>query len=216
MKLASEGGRGGVEVEEHDGADEGCGEDHHSGCQQSAPGFEQEQQSGPEKVELFFDAERPGVIEGPGALLVIVHGVGESVEDVAGLERNQAEAGQDHDYAGVEVEGRENTDRTPGVKVFDRDGSVTAIFFEQKGSDQEAGDQEKNSDAIVPEMSDKRIEPGVGDGVDGMSDDDKKDAQGAKAIERWNSRREYRHGDDGGTGRKIPGGIGHRLRNDCN
>ena len=59
------------------------------------------------------------MIEIPGAVLMIVHGVSESMENIAGIEFDPAGIGKQNYDTGVKVKSRKNADRAAGVEIFD-------------------------------------------------------------------------------------------------
>ena len=105
---------------------------------------------GPDEVELFFDAERPGVTEEAAGVavqsLVVVADVEQGADglgpDDVGMPRQQESDGDDP----VGVERRKDTQRAADVEVAEGDVPRSVVLAEKEMGDEESADDEEGED----------------------------------------------------------------------
>ncbi len=152
----------------------------------------EDQDEGPDEVELLFDAEGPEVLERPadaGGGVVVEEEQG--AEEVNAGEREAAESGEDGKDGDIEVEGRKDAEGAPEIEASERDAAGAVVFVKEETGNEVAGDDEEDIDAGgaveegVPEKRGVVLEVVALEGVEGH---DEKDRDGAKSIERGDAR----------------------------
>lgn len=147
--------------------------------------------TGPDEVELLFDAERPKMLERPhGGVGGVVTKEEKGAEDIDfGKDQPSGPAKEQKD-GDVEVDRRQDAHGAPEVKAAHADGAALLLLVEKKVGDQIAADDEEDKYAgatVEDGIPDEGDMVGDAEPLEGMERDDKKDGQGSQTVEAGNA-----------------------------
>ena len=87
------------------------------GDPETSPSPENEEHGRPQQIELLLDRERPRVANVPRSAGVIVGGIRERVDQIAGRERDPARGVEDDEYENEGVVRRKDAERPPEIEA---------------------------------------------------------------------------------------------------
>src|SRR3954464_7699813 len=107
---------------------------------------DEDEQRGPEQIELLLYGERPGVSVRPGPVPVVVARVRERVSHVAGTELDEALARGERRHRQEHVIRNEDAEDPAEVEPRQPDGAGVLTLGEEQAGDEESGDDEEDPD----------------------------------------------------------------------
>ncbi len=141
-----------------------------------------EQNQRPEEIELFFDTERPDVLNRPKGVVNIVMDEEERAQDIDAIDSQTSGVPEKKQNPDVDVQRRQNAHAPAKVKASETDRAVSAMLVEQKVGDEIAADDEEDEDpgvAVKDGIPKERDRMAVLNSLNGVESENQKGGDGA-------------------------------------
>ena len=122
-------------------------EDEQERCPPRLGGADDHEQERPERVELLFDAQRPGMIEDPGIRVHVIGRERERVGEAAKARDDGARTCQHRDRREIDPVSGQDAQATANVEPEQVDGARLVLLGDEQAGDEKPADHEEDGHA---------------------------------------------------------------------